>query len=326
MKEKPQHRKVIIIGGGPAGHTAAIYAGRSLLEPLLFEGFMAADMPAGGQLMTTTDVENYPGFPHGVLGSDLVTYMRDQSIRCGADILTETVAHVRLGQRPFEIENEDGDVYTCDALIVATGATAKRLKHLPGEEKFWQKGVSACATCDGPAPLFRNKPVVVVGGGDSASEESNFLSKYASKVYVLVRKGHLRATGIMARRMEDNDKITILYDTIATALEGTTTLETVHIRNAVTNRETQIAANGLFYAIGHVPNSQLFNDQITLEANRYVITPGKNMTTNVPGVFACGDIQDPRYRQAVTAAGSGCMAAMDAEQYLLELNSLVCRR
>jgi thioredoxin reductase (NADPH) len=309
------HRKVIIIGSGPAAHTAAIYAGRAFLEPLLFEGFMAAGVAAGGQLTTTTDVENFPGFPSGVQGATLMLYMRHQSMRCGTEILTETVKRVDLSERPFTVESEDSGHYTCDALILATGATAKRL-HLPGEDVFWQKGVSACAVCDGPAPLFRDKPVAVVGGGDSASEESNFLSKYASHVYVLVRKDHLRAFAIMSKRMEENDKITILYNTVATGLEGDQFLKKINIRNVLTGEEAQLSCNGLFYAIGHTPNSSIVAGQVKMDPFGYVLTEGKSTKTNVSGVFACGDVQDPRYRQAITAAGTGCMAAMDAEHYL----------
>jgi len=312
---RKRHSNVIIIGGGPAAHTAAIYTGRAFLQPLLFEGFMAAGIAAGGQLTLTTDVENYPGFPEGILGAELMEKMREQSIKCGATIITETVVKADISHRPFHLETEDGDVYTCDALIVATGAIAKRL-HIPGGETYWQKGVSACAVCDGPAPIFRNKDVIVVGGGDSASEEANFLSKYAKKVHVLVRKPWLKASAIMAKRMEDNAKIDIHYNTAAKRLKGSDLLETVVVEDVKTGDERDMQAAGLFYAIGHVPNTAMFSGTLDMDEHGYILTQGKTTITNVSGVFACGDVQDGMYRQAITAAGSGCMAAMDAERFL----------
>lgn len=314
------HRKVIIIGSGPAAHTAAIYAGRAYLEPLMFEGFMAAGIPAGGQLTTTTDVENYPGFPDGVKGPVLMENMRKQSIKCGTTIITETIDKVDLSRLPFLVGTEGGDVFTCDSLIIATGAIAKRL-NLPGENEFWQKGVSACAVCDGPLPMFRNQPLIVIGGGDSASEEATYLSKYASVVYVLVRKSELKASGVMRKRLLDNPKIIIRYNTIAISLQGEHggNLTSVVVKNLLTTNTEIINAKGLFYAIGHTPNTTIFNKQLTLDDFGYIKTrqvPGVETSTSVPGVFACGDVKDYRYRQAITAAGSGCMAAMDAEHFL----------
>lgn len=324
MTTKRTHSKLIIIGSGPAGHTAAIYAGRALLHPIMFEGFMAGGVSAGGQLNTTTDVENYPGFPDGIMGPDLMDRMRQQSINCGTEIITRTVNKVDLSSRPFLIglendgdDDDDRHTFTCDTLIIATGATAKRL-YLPGEETFWQKGVSACAVCDGSLPMFRNKVIVVVGGGDSASEESNYLTKFASHVYVLVRKPKLRASAIMAKRMHENKKITILYNTVATSLVGTTVLEGVNIKNVMTGEETLLKANGLFYCIGHETNTAIFSKQIALDDHGYIITEPGSTKTSVPGVFAAGDCQDSRYRQAVSAAGCGCMAALDAEKFLVE--------
>src|SRR6478609_74207 len=315
------HHKVIVIGSGPAAHTAAIYLGRALLKPLLFEGFMAAGVAAGGQLTTTTDVENFPGFPDGISGPELMDRMRQQSINCGTTIISKTVDRVDLSSRPFLVGIEDADegeedTFTCDALIIATGATARRL-FLPGEDTFWQKGVSACAVCDGAAPIFRNKVICVIGGGDSASEEANFLTKYASKVIVLVRKPRLRASAVMAKRMYENDKITILFNTVATSLIGTTVLEGINVKNVMTGEESLIKASGLFYAIGHDPNTQIFKKQLALDENGYIITEGKSTKTNVPGVFACGDVQDVQgYRQAITSAGSGCMSSLNAEHFL----------
>lgn len=312
------HSPVVIIGSGPAAHTAAIYVARAFLKPVMFEGFMANGMAAGGQLTTTTDVENYPGFPDGIQGPELMERMRQQSLNSGCEIVTETVVTVDFRKRPFRVESETGRIHTADAIIIGTGATAKRL-FLPGEDRFWQKGVSACAVCDGPAPIFRNKPLVVIGGGDSASEEATFLSKYASKVYVLVRRNVLRASTIMSERLKTNKKVTILFNTVAERIEGTKTMEKVLLRNVVTGERSWLQASGLFYAIGHEPNTKIFAGQIDLDDNGYIVT-GQTTETNVPGVFACGDVQDFKYRQAVTAAGSGCMAALDAERFLSKIS------
>lgn len=309
-----KHRKVIIIGSGPAAHVCAIYTGRALLQPLMFEGFYAGNMAAGGQLTTTTDVENFPGFPNGINGGELMEKMREQSINCGCDIITETIDKVDLSKRPFLVGTENGDAYTCDALVISTGATAKRM-NIPGEERLWNNGVSACAVCDGAAPLFRNKPIVVIGGGDSACEEAVFLTKYAKVVYVLVRRDVLRASKVMAKKLLNNDSIRVFFNTVATSVTGTSVLEKVHIKNVITGEESSLDASGLFYAIGHVPNTQFLENQVSLDSDGYIITT-PDTKTSVPGVFACGDCQDKKYRQAITAAGSGCVAALEVEHYL----------
>ena len=305
---------VIIIGSGPAAHTAAIYAGRALLEPLVFEGEMAAGVAAGGQLTTTTDVENFPGFPKGIMGPELMMNMREQSINCGARIETKTVDAVHLSKKPFEVV-VGSETYFAKTVIVSTGATAKRLG-LPGEETYWQKGMSACAVCDGALPMFRNKPLVVIGGGDSACEEAHFLSKYASKVYLLVRRGEMRASKVMQERVKKTDKIEILWHTQATKVEGDGLMNAVHVHNSEDGTNRVLEANGLFYAIGHEPNTSFLNGQLECDSSGYIVTKPDCMATSVPGVYACGDVQDKTYRQAITAAGTGCMAALEAEQFL----------
>jgi thioredoxin reductase (NADPH) len=307
---------VIIIGSGPAGHTAAVYNARAELSPLMFEGFMAGGVAAGGQLTTTTDVENYPGFPDGILGPELMMKMREQSIKYGTTIKTETVDSVDLSERPFTVKAPSGE-YKAKALIIATGAIAKRL-HLPGEETYWQKGISACAVCDGALPIFREKPLVVIGGGDSACEEATYLAKFGSSVKMLVRRDEMRASKIMQERVLENPKIEVIWNTVATAVEGENLLTTVKIKNKVTGEEGAIEANGLFYAIGHRPNTDFLSGQVEMDEQNYIITEGKSTATTVPGVFACGDVQDKVYRQAVTAAGTGCMAALEAEKFLVE--------
>jgi thioredoxin reductase (NADPH) len=307
---------VIIIGSGPAAHTAAVYNARAELSPLMFEGFMAGGVAAGGQLTTTTDVENYPGFPEGILGPELMTRMREQSIAYGTRIKTETVDSVDLSQRPFTVRSSSGE-YRAKALIIATGAIARRL-HLPGEESYWQKGISACAVCDGALPIFREKPLVVIGGGDSACEEATYLAKFGSSVKMLVRRDEMRASKIMQERVMDNPKIEVFWNTVATAVEGENLLTTVKIKNKVSGEEGAIEANGLFYAIGHRPNTDFLEGQVEMDEQNYIITKGKSTSTSVPGVFACGDVQDKVYRQAVTAAGTGCMAALEAEKFLVE--------
>lgn len=307
---------LIIIGSGPAAHTAAIYAGRARLNPVLFEGEFAAGIAAGGQLTTTTDVENFPGFPDGIMGPDLMEKMRLQSKKSGAEILTKTVTKVDFQNRPFKIYS-DQLKYEAHAVIIATGATAKRLD-IPGDDLFWQKGISACAVCDGGLPLFRNKPMAVVGGGDSACEEALYLTKFASHVALIVRKNHLKASKVMQERLIEHPKISIYYNTIVAEAKGNTVLTHLIIQNTQTKQEQEMAISGLFYAIGHSPNSSFLQGQLTLDGSGYIQTKPGSTQTNIEGVYACGDVQDPIYRQAITSAGSGCMAALDAERWLSE--------
>ncbi|KAJ2634152.1 thioredoxin-disulfide reductase [Coemansia sp. RSA 1286] len=318
------HSKVIIVGSGPAGHTAAIYAARANLEPVMFEGMMAGGVAPGGQLTTTTEVENFPGFPEGITGSELTDKYREQSTRFGTKIETETITKVDLSSRPFKLwreDAEDQDPDTCDTLIVATGATAKRL-HIKGEDEYWQRGMSACAVCDGAAPLFRNKPLVVIGGGDSACEEATFLTKYASHVYIAVRRDVFRASNIMAKRAMNHPKITVLWNTHVTEAKGNgKVLTQVELKDAKTGATRDLDVSGLFYAIGHTPNTAFLGGQLDTDETGYLVVQPGTSKTKIPGVFAAGDVQDKHYRQAITAAGSGCMAALDAEKYLEELEA-----
>jgi thioredoxin reductase (NADPH) len=304
---------LIIIGSGPAGHTAAIYAARARLNPLMFEGMFAAGVAAGGQLTTTTDVENYPGFLE-ISGPLLMDKMRQQSLHCGTRIATETVDRVDLSQRPFKVWAGDQE-YQANALIVATGATAKRM-HLPGEENLWQKGISACAVCDGALPFFRNKVLAVVGGGDSAVEEASYLTKFASKVLMIVRRDVLRASKVMQERAKKNLKIEILFNTLPLEVLGEKSVSGLKVKNALSNEETTLSVGGLFYAIGHIPNTAFLEDQLELDNTGYIKTKPGTTKTSVEGVFAAGDVQDKTYRQAVTSAGTGCMAALEAEHFL----------
>ena len=309
-----QIEQVVIIGSGPAGHTAAIYAARANLAPLLFEGFMAGGVAAGGQLTTTTEVENFPGFPQGVSGPELMDRMRAQAIHHGTRIITETVESVDLSQRPFRLQTDSGPVLA-QSLIIATGATARRMS-IPGEEKLWNRGISACAVCDGALPLFRNQVLVVVGGGDTAAEEATHLTKFGSKVIVVHRRGELRASKAMQKRLLDNPKAELLWYHVVEEALGGDFLEGVRVRNVQTGAEQIVACHGLFYAIGHVPNTAFLNGQLKLDETGYVLTKPGTTQTSVPGVFAAGDVQDKRWRQAITAAGTGCMAALEVEAFL----------
>lgn len=316
MSADSSSTNVIIIGSGPAAHTAAIYAARAELAPLLFEGFMAGGVAAGGQLTTTTEVENYPGFPDGITGPELMEKMRAQSVKYGTEIKTETVERVDFSKRPFTVVAPSGE-YQARAVIVATGATAKRLG-LPGEDEYWQKGISACAVCDGALPIFRNKPLIVIGGGDSACEEASYLAKFGSSVTMLVRRDELRASKAMQKRVFDHEKITIRWNTVAVEALGEKLLTGVRVREKVSGEEQELEAAGLFYAIGHTPNTQFLGGQLETDDVGYIITEPDSARTSTPGVFACGDVKDRVYRQAVTAAGSGCMAALNAEHFLVD--------
>ena len=304
--------KAIVIGTGPAGLTAAIYLARATLNPLVIEGTQP-----GGQLTTTTEVENFPGFPDGIMGPELMDNMRKQAERFGAQFYTGWVNSVEMGRRPFKLEVEGLGALETDTLILSTGATAKYLG-IPGEQDNIGRGVSTCATCDGF--FFRGKEIIVVGGGDSALEEAGFLTRFASKVTLVHRRSELRASKIMQDRVRDNAKVDwALNRTPLEVVAGERGVTGLKVLNNETGQEELIEASGVFVAIGHHPNTAFLNGQITTDANGYIVTVPGTSETNIPGVFACGDVQDTRYRQAITAAGSGCMAAMDAEKYIESL-------
>ncbi len=308
-------RNVIVVGSGPAGHTAGIYAARANLKPLMFEGLARGGIP-GGQLMITNDVENYPGFPEKVTGPDLMKSFRDQSVAQGVEIVTDDIVRVDLSTRPFRVRAADGNVeHTARALIVATGAQAKWLG-LPSEAALQGKGVSACAVCDGA--FFRNQDVIVVGGGDTAMEEATYLSGMCKTVTVVHRREEFRASKTMRDRVLKNPKIRVLYNAVVEDVLDVSRGQVTGamVRNIKTRETMTVPATGLFVAIGHTPNTDLFAGQLELHDNGYIKTRPGSSYTNVPGVFACGDVQDFTYRQAVTAAGSGCMAALDAERWL----------
>ena len=302
-------RKVIIIGSGPAGLTAAIYSARANLSPLVFEGIQP-----GGQLTITTDVENYPGFPDGVMGPDMMDKFRKQAKRFGAECLFKTVEKVDISKQPFSVW-ANGQKYQSESIIISTGASAKLLG-LESEKELMGNGVSACATCDGF--FYKDKKVVVVGGGDSAMEEATFLTKFASEVTIIHRRDEFRASKIMAERAIKNPKISIKYNSIVTNIIGTkdSGVESIEIEDVKSKTTSVFNCDGVFMAIGHVPNTKIFNGSLTLDENGYILTKPDSTHTNIAGVFACGDVQDSIYKQAVTAAGSGCMAALDAEKWL----------
>ncbi len=302
-----EHTSVLIIGSGPAGYTAALYAARAELEPVVIAG-----LAFGGQLMLTTDVENYPGFPEGITGPEMMELFQKQAERFGARVLMEDVVSVNLDSSPFSIESDEHR-FTADALIIATGASAKWIG-LPSEERLMNRGVSACATCDGA--LFRGKVMAVVGGGDTAMEEALFLTRFASVVHVIHRRDELRASKIMQERARKNDKIQFVWDSVVEEVLGETEVQGVRVRNMKTDERSELAVGALFVAIGHKPNTELFIDKLRSSEGGYILVEPGSTRTNVEGVFACGDVMDPSYRQAVTAAGTGCMAALDAERWL----------
>jgi thioredoxin reductase (NADPH) len=311
---------LVIIGSGPAGYTAAIYAARANLKPVMFEGLQAGGIP-GGQLMTTTEVENFPGFPEGITGPQLMERMKSQAERWGTNCYTEDAIAVDLNKRPFTVRSDDREIKT-HSIIIATGATAKRLK-LKSEEQYWNKGISACAVCDGAAPIFRNEELAVVGGGDTAVEEAVYLTKYGSHVHLLVRKDHLRASKTMQDRLLNNPKITVHWNTEPLDVFGENgQLTGVKSRDSKTGEERDLAVKGLFYAIGHTPNTGLFKGQLALDEVGYIVVKPGTVETGVEGVYAAGDVQDHEYRQAITAAGTGCMAALSAERWL-SANNLI---
>ena len=307
------HHHVVVIGSGPAGLTAAIYTARANLGPLVIEGepSSTSDQP-GGQLMLTTEVENFPGWPEGIMGPELMSRCREQASRFGAQFLTEKVTKVDFSERPFRIWVRDS-LYTADAVIVSTGAQSLMLG-LEAEQRLLGHGLSTCATCDGF--FFRGHDIAVVGGGDSAIEEATFLTKFANNVKLLVRRDELRASKIMQERAHSNPKIDIMWNTVVDDLIGTDKLEGAVVRNTTTGATSTLPVTGLFVAIGHRPNTDLFKGILDMEDNGYLITQSGSTYTNIPGVFACGDVQDHTYRQAITAAGSGCMAAIDTERWL----------
>ena len=309
----PRHSRVIVLGSGPAGYTAAIYAARAMLEPVLIAGF-----EQGGQLMITTDVENYPGFAEPIQGPWLMDQMRAQAEHVGTKLVSDHIVEARLGRRPFELLGDSGQLYTCDALIIATGAKARWLG-LPSEEEFKGFGVSACATCDGF--FFRNKRVIVVGGGNTAVEEAIYLSNIAAHVTLVHRRDTLRSERVLQERLRQRPNVEILFDHAIDEILGDADprgVTHVRARNTRTGAFSRIPADGVFVAIGHSPASELFRDQLTLKPSGYIAVEPGTTRTNIPGVFAAGDVADEIYRQAVTAAGLGCMAALEVEKYLMD--------
>ncbi len=309
-----QHSRVIVLGSGPAGYTAAIYAARAMLEPTLIAGF-----EQGGQLMITTDVENYPGFAEPIQGPWLMDQMRAQAEHVGAKLLSDHIVEARLGKRPFELLGDSGQLYSCDALIIATGAKARWLG-LPSEEKFQGFGVSACATCDGF--FFRGKKVIVVGGGNTAVEEAIYLSNIASHVTLMHRRDKLRSERVLQERLRQRPNVTVLFDHAVNEIfgdENPRSVTHVHAKNVKTGEIQRVEADGVFVAIGHSPASELFKDQLKLKPSGYIDVEPGTTRTSISGVFAAGDVADEIYRQAVTAAGLGCMAALDVERYLMDI-------
>lgn len=308
-------KDLVIIGSGPAGHTAAIYAARANLKPFMFEGYVAGGS-AGGQLTTTTDVENYPGFPQGIQGPELMQLFRKQADRFGTEMVGEDIVEVDFSKRPFAIKSDQREV-RAKAVIIATGAVARRMG-VPNEEKMWNNGMSACAVCDGALPFFKNQPLMVIGGGDTAVEEASYLTKFGSIVYLVHRRDELRASKIMQKRAFDNEKIEIIWDTVFKDAVGENFVTGARIQNVKSKEVKDISVAGIFYAIGHTPNTQMFEGQLDLDDTGYIKVKTGTQETSVEGVFAAGDVHDHKYRQAVTAAGTGCAAALEAERWLAE--------
>jgi thioredoxin reductase (NADPH) len=313
FQEKKMAKKVVIVGSGPAGLTAAIYTARADLQPLVIEGFTKGGQ-AGGQLMTTTEVENFPGFPEGIDGPELIMNMKKQAERFGAEFIMEDIDKVDFSSKPYTLSNSNRTI-TAHSVIISTGASA-RILDLPSVKKFWGKGVSACATCDGALPMFRNQVIAVIGGGDSAIEEASFLTRFASKVLLIHRRQEFRASKAMQKRAFDNPKIELVLDSVLDEVYGSQFMEGIKVKNVKTDEISDYACKGLFMAIGHVPNTDFIKDAIDLNEKGYIKVKHPSTATNIEGVFGCGDVIDPHYRQAITAAGTGCAAALDAERWL----------
>ena len=310
-------KELVIIGSGPAGHTAAIYAARANLKPFMFEGYVTGGS-AGGQLTTTTDVENYPGFPEGIQGPELMQLFRKQAERFGTEMFGEDIIEVDFSKRPFVIKSDQREV-RAKSVIIATGAVARRMG-VPNEEKMWNNGMSACAVCDGALPFFKNQPLMVIGGGDTAVEEASYLTKFGSIVYLVHRRDELRASKIMQKRAFDNKKLEIIWDTVFEDAIGDDFVTGARVQNVKSKEVKNISVAGIFYAIGHTPNTQMFKGQLDLDSTGYIKVKPGTQETSVEGIFAAGDVHDHKYRQAVTAAGTGCAAALEAERWLAEQN------
>jgi thioredoxin reductase (NADPH) len=305
--------QVIIIGSGPAGLTASIYISRANLQNILFEGFQAGGIP-GGQLMITGRIENFPGFKEGIPGPQLMAEMREQAQRVGTKMITEDVESIDCGSSPFKVVSGNG-TYEAQSIIIATGATARRLP-LESEKRLWGRGISACAVCDGALPVFRNKPLAIIGGGDSAIEEALHLTQFASKVFIIHRRNEFRASKIMQKKAYAHPNIELLWNKVVVEFIGDTFLKSLKLLDTVTGSLSVVETAGAFEAIGHQPNTGFLNGQLALDENGYIATKPGSTETSAPGVFAAGDVRDPRFRQAITAAASGCMAALEAEWWL----------